>query len=383
MQLQKLTKKELEKYQSIRQHLHTYPELSGYEKETSRFLQQELQQLGISVIHKLGGYSFAVVFDTGIAGNTILLRADFDALPIHEESEKFYRSEFQNVAHLCGHDGHATILLGVAAVLSKQPLPMGKVILLFQAEEETGTGALKVLKNQDFQMFQPDFVFALHGLPDFPLGSIIIRENHFAAASIGMIVKLFGKTAHAAQPEYATSPAKALADLIMMLQRFSTKHTFENYTLLTITYARLGDIAFGTTPGEATLMATLRACETEDLQKMVNVCQRQIYEICKREKLRCEVKWAEEFIAAINDSAACKYVETAAQINHYEIVKLKNLFRWSEDFGYFTNQFPGALFGIGLGENHPQLHHPDFDFPDDIIEIGVNMFLEIIKVSLG
>jgi amidohydrolase len=372
----------LQRIKKIRHQLHQNPELSGREVETAKFIAKYLRELKLNVIENVGGNSLLTIIESGKAGKTILLRADFDALPIQEESLLPYCSRQQNVAHLCGHDGHTAILLGVAEMLSIQPLSSGKVILLFQAEEETGTGAEKVLLHPDFQKLQPEFTFALHNLPGFPLGSIIIKDEHFASASIGLIAKLLGKTSHAAHPERAISPAKALANLMLDFQNITQRNKFNFFSMLTVIHARLGEIAFGTTPGYAEIMATLRAYDNEDLQKMKEICQQLIKETCEKENLRYEISWAEEFIATVNDKKASEDVRKAASSLNYEMIELNEAFRWSEDFGYFTNEFKGALFGIGSGANHPQLHNPDYDFPDELLEIGVNMFLEILE-SIG
>ena len=177
----------------LRHQLHQYPELSHHEINTAAIIEGFLAPLvPDQLIRDLGGHGIAAVFTGKQPGKTVLLRCDMDALPIQETNEFIYRSKIENVSHKCGHDGHMVIMMGLAELLSRADIPSGRVVLLFQPAEERGEGAMKVLQDSKFKALQPDRVFALHNLPGFPRGSVVIREGCFASASRGMAVELHG-----------------------------------------------------------------------------------------------------------------------------------------------------------------------------------------------
>jgi len=369
----------------IRQTLHQHPEISGQEKKTSEFIINLLTQLHPDkIIKNIGGHGLAAIFDSKKAGPTIAIRGDIDALPIPEINTFSYKSLHTNVSHKCGHDGHTTIVLGLAKLLSEHPVKKGKVILVFQAEEETGDGAEKFVNDLKFKNFKIDYTFALHNLPGFPLHSIIVKNGTFASASKGLKIKLQGKTSHAAHPENGLTPANAIAELINSYHQLNYNSSyFKQLTFLTIIHIRLGEIAFGTTPGYAEFMATLRSYSNDDIDLLSKKCISYLDEIAKKEKLEYEYEWCEIFPAVINNIACVDKIREIARSRNYNIVELEEPFRWSEDYAHFTNKFEGALFGIGSGTNHPQLHNPDYDFPDEILETGINMFWGIIHNILN
>jgi len=229
-------------------------ELSGEERNTSSFICECLYCTGVCKIYSgLGGYSLVVEYDSGKPGKSVMLRCELDALPIDEGNSLEYCSRTVGVSHKCGHDGHIVILLAVAKWLSDHINEYrGKVYLLFQSGEETGAGAKKVLGDARFQSLQPDFIYALHNLPGYKLGSIVFRKGVFASASTGMKIYYSGKSAHAGHPEDGISPLVARQSLVNGLGELT------GLGLITIIHVRLGGEAFGTSPGEGVVMATLR-----------------------------------------------------------------------------------------------------------------------------
>ena len=151
----------------IRHHLHKYPEVSGEEKNTSIFIAEKLNELGVPKIHQnFAEHSILAEIDFNVPGKTLLFRAELDALPIEEINTFSHRSKFQNTSHKCGHDGHMTILFGLAEKLLEQKEEFsGKVLLLFQSSEETGKGAKNILKSNILNQFEIDFAFSLHNVP--------------------------------------------------------------------------------------------------------------------------------------------------------------------------------------------------------------------------
>ena len=235
-----------------------------------------------------------------------------------------------------------------------------------------------MVTDEKFKEIKVDYTFALHNLPGFPKGNILLRKETFAAASKGMIIKLTGKTSHAGEPENGNSPAIAMADIIKQLDDLpNKKDVFNDFRLLTVIHARLGEVAFGTTPGYAEVMATLRTYTDEDMQILTSYAERIAKENAEKSKLKYEILYTEEFPATVNNESMVNLIEKAANSVGVNSQYLEKPFRWSEDFAHFTQRFKGALFGLGSGVDHPQLHNPDYDFPDEIIENGVEIFYEI------
>lgn len=367
--------------QGFRQKLHRAAELSGCEHQTSEIIASKLQEFSPDKLIKgIGGTGIAAVFSSGKPGPTVLLRADMDALPIQELNHFDYKSERKGIAHLCGHDGHSTILMGVAAILQQQAIKNGRVVLLFQPAEETGEGAHAVLNSPSFETIKPDYAFALHNLPGFPQGSIVVKSGVFAAASVGLSVNLKGRTAHASQPETGLSPAIALADLMQQFSHFNAQlDKNEHYSLLTLTHARLGERAFGTAPGEALLQATLRSFNDELLGQMQKDCIDFVTKVAQKNGLQYQMDWVEAFPATVNHQQCISILLSAVNNCGIQPIVLEKPFRWSEDFGHFGSIAPSCLFGLGAGEQHPDLHNPDYDFPDEITLQGVKVFNAIIR----
>ncbi|MCC9137361.1 amidohydrolase [Pontibacter silvestris] len=366
----------------LRQQLHQYPELSSQEYTTAKRVVEHLHQYHPdNIISNIGGTGVAAVFEgKDPKGPTILFRAELDALPILETGVALYKSQTENVAHLCGHDGHMAILAGVGSLLTQQRPNKGKVILLFQPAEETGAGAWSVVQDKQFQELKPDYVFALHNLPGVPLHQIIIRTGVFAAASTGIITEFLGKPSHAAEPENGINPGLAMAELVQKLNKLvQHENQFQNLALLTVIHARLGEIAFGTNPGFATVMATLRAYQPEDFEKLKLQAESAAKSVADKYKLKNSVTYVEEFPATVNNQECVQLVKKAAEKLHLQVEHAATPFRWSEDFGHFTSKYKGALFGIGSGIDQPQLHHSDYDFPDELIETGAKMFLAVAQ----
>ncbi|MDD3638181.1 MAG: amidohydrolase [Bacteroidales bacterium] len=372
---------ETEKLVRLRHELHANPELSGQENNTAKRLLDFLKTLNPDqILQNLGGNGIALVFKGKAPGKRVLFRADMDALPIQEKNELSYASKNTGVAHLCGHDGHSSILAGFALVLNKKRPEKGEVILLFQPAEETGKGALQVINDPQFESIKPDMAFALHNLPGFERHTIVLREQTFAAASVGIKIHFIGRTAHASQPETGLNPATTLAKLMLELEQLKKNWQSEKaFKLLTITHARLGDEAFGTSPGEAFCWVTIRSFEDETLEAMQQQCLDLAAKIARENQLEMQSSSHEPFAATVNEPQLTRLVENAAAQNQLQVHKLEHPFRWSEDFGQFGSFGPITLFGIGSGKNHPALHNPDFDFPDELIPTGIAMFDAICR----
>ena len=364
----------------LRRELHQHPELSNDEYKTSERIINFIKEYKPDEIIRLGDTGVLFIFKGTNPGKTILFRSELDALPIKEISEIAYKSVNDNISHACGHDGHMAILAGLAQKISTDRPTKGKVVLLFQPAEEVEQGARDVMENSKFKTINPDYMFALHNVPGLKKHRIILKKGSFASGSKGMTVKLTGKTAHASEPQNGISPANAISQIINRLHSLREDRTlFRDFILLTIIHIQLGEISFGTSPGYAEMRITLRAFENEDLDLLTNQCEKIIKEISISEKLSCKISYNEVFPATVNNDRCVDVVEQSAKQIGMEVEYLTTPFKWSEDFGYFTEKYKACYFGLGSGLNHPQLHNPDFDFPEDIIETGIELFYTIYK----
>lgn len=366
----------------LRHEIHKNPELSGKEVQTSKRIKDFVSQYNPDEIIELESNGIACVFlgTNPDKGKCLVFRAELDALPIEEKGDLDYKSKYPGKAHSCGHDGHMASVVGLASKIHKQKLNKGKVVLLFQPAEETGQGAYEVLNGKNWDRINPDFMFAYHNIPGYPKGEIILKKISFASASKGMTLKLFGKTSHAAEPENGINPSMAISKIIREMDHIiNRKDDFERLVLATVVNIHLGEIAFGTSAGYAELRVTLRAFRENDMKKLSNVIENMISKIAQSEKLDHEITYSEVFPATVNDDHCVDILEEQANKLSYNISYRDEPFRWSEDFGFFAKQYPSCFFGIGSGENQPALHNPDFDFPDELIDIASDLFFSVCK----
>lgn len=367
---------------NIRHILHKNPELSGKEEKTSKFIFDNIKIFEPdAIITELCNYGLAAVFDSKKPGPTIIFRAELDALPISEKNNLSYSSQFPNVSHSCGHDGHMTILLGLASILNKQKLKLkGKIILLFQPAEETAKGAKCIMDSDLFHSLKPDYIFSIHNLPGYKKEQIVIKKGVFASTSVGLIVNLIGKTSHAGEPESGNSPVNGLLEILGYLADFSKINSSLNDSdIVTVIHIEMGAIAFGTSPGSAVIMATLRSFDDDRLESMKRKIIEKISKSAEKYKLEFNIHWVEEFPSTKNDDKCVEIIKLAANKLNKEIKELNRPLSWSEDFSYYLMEIPGALFGIGSGINHPSLHNENYDFPDEIIETGVDVLFKILE----
>ena len=378
-----MQQEQLAHLKNLRHELHQAPEISGEEAETAARIVEELAPLGADRIWtQLGGHGVAAEFASGVEGPTVMFRAELDGLPIKEISELPYRSMLEGKGHLCGHDGHMACLIGLAQMLKNRPAK-GRVILLFQPAEETGAGAKAVMDDPRWPELQPDYAFAFHNVPGSPLAQIGYRSGASNCASQGLKIVLEGKSSHAAAPEDGVSPAPAMAELMRVLPQLSKgKIGDDDFALVTLTHVNLGEPAFGIAPADGELRVTLRTMTDAGMERLASEALSLV------EKYACnlsvETSWHDVFLAVTNDEEATKIVSQAARLQQNNLRQLDKPLRWSEDFGRFgAAPTKSSLIYIGAGENHPQLHNPDYDFPDELITVAVGLFSEISNQILG
>lgn len=364
----------------LRHELHRNPELSGQERATGKRIRFYLNKYRPQELFTgIAGQGMAAVYNGAEPGPTLLFRCDLDALPIHESVNRPHRSVVPGVSHVCGHDGHMVMVSGLAASLSQNPIKKGRVILFYQPEEENGLGAAKSIQRLKELNLYPDYAFAIHNMPKYPLGTLILAEEVFSAASKGLIIKLIGKNSHAAHPEKGLNPALAISEITQELYNLPNQKIFKNFVLLTIIHLRLGDVAFGTSPGYGEIMVTLRAFADGDMKLISEQAISISRAIGLRHGLAVETAIADDFPAAVCDSSLSNLLKKIAKDQDRSTVLLQEPNRWSEDFAFFTHEGSAILFGLGVGEDVADLHSPDYDFPDEAINHGLNIFEDIIS----
>lgn len=375
----------LGKLTELRKSIHRNPETAGEEKETAKTIKDFLSQYTPDRIKTgIGGNGLIAEFGSGKEGPTVLFRCELDGLPIKEINDVPYHSENEGKGHLCGHDGHMTMVTGLAYHLQNKRPDTGRVLLLYQPSEETGQGANRMIKDDKFKEFEPDYAFALHNLPGYPMHKIVLSDKLFASASRGMKIELTGKSSHAAEPENGINPGYGMAKMLTEYHEvLNNKKLFSAFILLTPIHMRLGNLAYGTSPGDGEINLTLRSYHDSDMKKLTRELEKITHKIADNEKLGVDISYEEVFPATVNDPGCTDTVQKACKDLELEYENLKEPFRWSEDFGYFTSKYKGALFGLGSGVDQPALHNPDFDFPDELIPTGTNLFKRIYQKILN
>tara|TARA_B100001063_G_scaffold204776_1_gene199441 strand:+ start:6480 stop:7607 length:1128 start_codon:yes stop_codon:yes gene_type:complete len=362
----------------LRKKLHQHAEIAHKEIETAKIVTDFLEEQNPDqLIQNIGGYGLIAKFKGNKEGKTLLFRAELDALPIAESNSFNYKSKNELWGHKCGHDGHMAILCGLSDYLKEKDFP-GVVYLLFQPAEETGEGAKKMIADFDFKKLKIDYAFALHNLPNFEKGQVILKENTFAAASSGVIIHLKGKPSHASHPQNGINPTMAAMQINQLLFELPQMHTaLDEAALITPIGTQIGQKAFGTSAAEGSIYATIRTYKNENLNTLKKLLSTKAEAIAKMHNLGFNIEFVEHFQAVENHPQAYKIVKKAAtEMNSKEV---KEIFPWSEDFGHFSSLFPTCFLGLGAGKKQPQLHNEDYDFPDEILEDGITIFKNIIE----
>ena len=342
----------------IRQELHRTPGKSGQEEFAHNLIVRELQTICPDELYDhVGDYGVIALWRShNENARTLAFRADIDALPS---------------GHRCGHDGHTAIMLRFAQIVSSDHNRKNNIVLIFQPEEETGKGAKKIMKRGILQKIGIDAIFGLHNLPGYDKGTVVLIKNTFAAASSGVIYRFIGRQTHASTPEKGLNPGLAVAEMIQRVNE-SNKISSNKFCFSTLICCRVGEEAFGTSAGKGEVMFTLRASDNHSFFELTQKVDRISIEVAEKHGLQLEKQVREPFRALENSP---ELVEQLSDILRYAQVQMRSTsFRWSEDFAEYLTEFRGAFFGIGSGKDQPELHHPDYDFPDDIIEIGAGCF---------
>ncbi len=350
-------------YKEIRHLLHEHPQTAGNEQFAHDLIVKHLQGLHPDKVYThVGGYGVIAVWGKDASAPTVAFRADNDALPI---------------GHRCGHDGHTTILLRLAELVDENVSAFQhiNILLLWQPAEETGEGARAMLESGILQQYNIQSFYALHNLPGYPLGTVVLCPRTFAAASTGVVYHLDGRETHASTPELGINPGMAITEIINRFNGFNGRDgEFRQSTLICV---RIGQPAFGTSAGHGEVMFTLRAFTNDEMEKLLSEANQVVDEVSARYGLKVSRSLVEPFRATENNGDSVEAIEKAANEVPLRVRYQMESNRWSEDFAEYLLHFRGAMFGIGSGEHQPELHHPDYNFPDDLIEPAAQLFFRL------
>ncbi|MFW6147434.1 MAG: M20 metallopeptidase family protein [Thermodesulfobacteriota bacterium] len=374
-----------------RREFHMHPELSTEEKETAARIKKILRSLNVEA-YDLQGFTGVVGLIQGKApGKTIALRADMDALPVQELNEVPYKSQNNGIMHACGHDIHTTIMLGVAKAIQESGIAMnvkGNVKLLFQPAEEKGIGAREMIARGVLENPTVDEIFACHVSPELPVGTIGINpaQSHASADWFSLCIK--GKGAHGAHPSDGIDPIVAGASLITALQSIVSLNIPPTETAV-ITVGRFtAGSAANVIPEEANLEGTIRTFRTDIRDQIIERLREMIRGIEKAFRVSCSLEIKEGMPACVNDRHVAEFLyDVASAVLGSENVSYIPPSTGSEDFALFAMEKPSALIRLGSGNKekgliHP-LHSPLFDVDEEVLMVGVRVFVEAIRRALA
>jgi amidohydrolase len=357
---------------TLRRSLHATPEPSGAEAITASVIDGFVSRYGPDqLLRGLGGHGLAAVFNGMAPGPTVLIRADLDAVPVEGRDH----GSSAHSRHLCGHDGHMTMVAGIAPLLAGRRPPRGRIVLLFQPAEETGMGAAAVLADPRFAAIRPDVAVGLHNLPGFAPHAAVVRSGVMASASVGLRCKLVGVASHAAEPHAARSPRLAIAELLAELPEL--EGVGRDGRLVTLTHVSMGRPGFGVTPGRGEVFATLRAHTNDGLAQLRSRAEAKIRATAAEHELDCGIRWFDDFPATTNDAGMVESLRDVCHERGIAVIEVPRPFPWSDDFGHIAAVTPSVYFGLGIGIDAVGLHQPGYTFPDDVMRTGIQLLHQL------
>lgn len=401
----------LEKIIKLRHQLHAYPELSLQEHRTKEILMDFLKEHTCLEVVDRGRWFYACCHCGQPGAGAVAFRADFDALPMEETAEQMgisYASRNPGVSHKCGHDGHSAALAGLALELDGRQRKEGveqrtdgwepgkkvelrehenrkpdsrDVYLIFQHGEEVGGGGeecAQLIKEKAISQ-----VYAVHNRSGYPKGSIVLKSGIVQCASKGLTVSFTGLPAHASQPEDGRNPARAVAELVLAVEEAARQESYEDLVMATIVQVAVGHKNFGIAASEGEVSMTLRGARQWEMEQMEQQIRREAVSLAQRDGLTVSFQEQDVFPETVNDPSCVTLAEEAARRGGMEVIPMTELFRASEDFGYYLKACPGAMVYVGNGEGYPQIHTAGYDFNDEILETIVEFFKHILQVREG
>ncbi|MDB5412967.1 MAG: amidohydrolase [Rubritepida sp.] len=373
-----------------RRHLHAHPGLTLHESETAAFVVEKLKSLGVTEIETgIGGHGVVATLRrqaSGVGGNrSVGLRADMDALPIQEADETLpHRSQIPGVMHACGHDGHTAALLGAAALLQKDTDWSGTVRLVFQPAEEGGAGAKKMIADGLFQRFPMERIFGWHNWPGLDAGTIAIHERQVMAAGARFDITFDGHAGHAALPHMTKDPMVGAGHAIVALQSIIGRNVDPMKAgVVSITMAASGE-AQNQVPARAVIKGTARWLEAS----VGDLIETRMREISQGLAIAFGLTATVNFnrgVPVTSNHPAERETAAAAAASVTAIRRDLPPAMTGEDFSWFLDEVPGAFVWIGNGpaEGGRELHHPNYDFNDDVLPAASGFLAAVAKRALS
>jgi amidohydrolase len=367
---------------AMRQDFHRHPELGFKETRTKAKIAARLRELGLDVYE---GAGVVGILKAGTGNRAIGLRADIDALPIHETSTHDYVSETPGVMHACGHDGHTTMLLGAAELLSQSQDFDGTIVLLFQPNEEHGLGALAMLDEGVLERFPIEEVYGIHNLPGAPAGQISTRVGQICASENLFEITINGQGGHASMPHVGVDAITVGAEIVLALQTIIARKMPPSSGAVVSVTEFLTNGQRNVLPGQAILKGDARARQPDD-RKALEKFMRQIVDgVAAAHGVSAHVSFVTEFIEAINAEAPTKAVVRASKSLGLDTIDNRPPMSFSEDFAHFSAAVPGCFLLLGNGDSGAcgqPLHADDYDFNDAILPIGAAFWAALAKDRL-
>lgn len=371
---------------SWRRDIHQHPELGFNEDRTADKVAHLLKYMGIETHTGIGKTGVVGAIRKGNSEAAIGLRADMDALPIQEMGDIDHKSLNEGIFHGCGHDGHTAMLLGAAAKLLEVDFN-GTVYLIFQPSEENGLGALAMMEDGLFDRFPMNAIYGLHNMPGITQGKFAIKSGQMMTSEDIFVIDIAGKGGHASMPHMTRDPLVAGAEIVTALQSIVSRSLGpEEWGVLSVTEFTT-DGARNIIPSNVTIKGDVRALDP-DVQARIERRMREIVEgISKGHGVTGTVSYNHEFIVLDNSEKQVQVAFEAAKLTVGEemVDGACETCPCSEDFAQFLLHVPGCfiLLGAGDGDNSPPLHNPYYDYNDELLEIGAEYWVNLVKAELG
>ncbi len=389
MPTEKLPTQHLQEEMTAWRHdFHTHPELGFDESRTSTKVADLLREFGLEVHTGIGRTGVVGILQRGNDTRSIGLRADMDALPITEQNTFDYRSSRKGVMHACGHDGHTSMLLGAAKHLSQNGEFNGRVVFIFQPNEEHGLGAPAMIEDGLFKRFDVDEVYGMHNIPGMEIGTFATRSGPITASENLFEIEIEASGGHAALPHMGVDAIMVGSEIVGALQTIVSRKLNPGLNGVVSVTEFVTNGMRNVLPGHATLKGDARAL-TPEINQVIEARMRQIVKgICLAHEVNASVTYDTIFPPTINASAPAKAAVEAATnlvgVSQVDGECPPKLF--SEDFAHMAHAKPGCymLMGNGTsGSNSRPLHSDDYDFNDEALTYGSSFWADLVQQQLG
>ena len=366
------------------EHMHRNPELSMREEKTAKYIADIVGQWGYEVETGVGKHGIVASMTAGDSGKAIGLRADFDALPIHEVNNLDYRSSIDGVAHLCGHDGHTTMLLAAGKYLAETKHFNGTVRLIFQPGEETMEGGPAMIRDGLFTRFPVDAVFGMHNMPGLELVKLYFAHGDVMAAVDNWEIEITGKGGHGSMPELSNDPVVAGSALVMALQTIVSRNVSPHNSAVVTVGAFLSGNAGNVIAQTAILRLSIRTKTPEDRKMVLDKVRTFARTLAEAYGCTSEIREGVPGAVLVNDEdETLKAAQIARDAFGDENVIFPGpTFLGSEDFAFMLQEKKGTYCFLGNGDT-PMVHHPEFIFNQDILPKGAAYWVALTEGYLG